>query len=115
VFSEYDVVQPDVVFFDEARRGLIDFQQAIRHAPDLAIEVLSPGTTANDRGRKMRMFAGFGVPEYWIADPAAGVIEVYALEGDSFRLDQVASGNDVTRSVHLTGLAFPAEDAFRLP
>jgi Uma2 family endonuclease len=115
VFSEYDVVQPDVVFFIEARRGLIDFDRAIRHAPDLAVEVLSPGTSANDRGRKMRMFARFGVHEYWIADPAAAVIEVYALDGDSFRLEQVASGNEVTRSVHLAGLAFPTEVAFRLP
>jgi Uma2 family endonuclease len=115
VFSEYDVVQPDVVFFAAARRGLIDFQQAIRHAPDLVIEILSPGTSANDRGRKMRMFARFGVQEYWIADPAADVIEVYVLDGDSFRLDQVASGNEVTRSPHLAGLSFPTRAAFQLP
>ena len=62
VFSEYNVVQPDIVFFSQARRSLIDFDKVIRHPPDLAIEVLSPGTLANDRGRKMRMFARFGVP-----------------------------------------------------
>lgn len=115
VFSEYNVVQPDIVFFSEARRSLIDFDQAIRHPPDLAIEVLSAGTTANDRGRKMRMFARFGVQEYWIADPAGAVMEIYGLEAGDYRLEQMASGNDVTRALHLAGMDFPAEQAFRLP
>jgi Uma2 family endonuclease len=115
VFSEYNVVQPDIVFFSQTRRSLVDFDKVIRHPPDLAIEVLSPGTLSNDRGRKMRMFARFGVREYWIADPAAGVMEIHVLEGGDYRLEQVASGNDVTRSLHLAGMEFPADAAFRLP
>ncbi len=41
----------------------------------LAIEVLSPSTAQQDRVKKRRLFAGAGVPEYWIVDPEVRVIE----------------------------------------
>src|SRR5712691_4465344 len=55
VFSEFDVVQPDIVFFSRDRAQLVDPDRAIRDAPDLAVEVLSPSTAATDRGKKMQM------------------------------------------------------------
>ena len=80
VFSDYDVLQPDVVFFSADRRHLVDLDRVIRHPPDLCVEVISPSTQETDRGRKMQMFARYGVPEYWIVDPRARRIEVYRLE-----------------------------------
>ncbi len=62
VFSDYDVLQPDVVFFRRERQHLIDLDSPIRDVPDLCVEVLSPSTAAADRGRKMQMFARYGVP-----------------------------------------------------
>ena len=59
VFSEYDVLQPDVVFFGPSRAHLVDLDRAIRHAPDLCVEILSPSTEATDRGRKLQMFARY--------------------------------------------------------
>jgi Uma2 family endonuclease len=60
------VLQPDIVYFGPARAHLVDLDHAIRHAPDLCVEILSPSTEATDRGRKLQMFARYGVPEYWI-------------------------------------------------
>ena len=54
VFSEHNVVQPDVVFFRQERRHLIDMMAATRAVPDLAVEVLSRSTDTRDRGRKMQ-------------------------------------------------------------
>ena len=65
VFSEHDVLQPDVVFFGPARAHLIDLHTAIRYAPDLCVEILSPSTEATDRGRKLadvRPIRRAGVP-----------------------------------------------------
>ena len=45
-------------------------------APDLVIEVLSPSTTERDRVLKSSSYLRFGVPEYWIVDPAERTIEV---------------------------------------
>jgi Uma2 family endonuclease len=115
VFSEYDVVQPDIVFFANARRHLIDLHVAIRHRPDLVVEVLSPSTSTHDRGRKLQMFARFGVPEYWIADPGLSCFEVHRLEDAAYRLIQRASGEDEIRSATLDALTFPVSDAFRVP
>ena len=47
---------------------LLDPDAETRAVPDIAVEVLSPSTATIDRGRKMRIFAQYGVPEYWIVD-----------------------------------------------
>ena len=112
IFSEYDVVQPDVLFFAPARAHLVDLDRAIRHAPDLCVEILSPSTEVTDRGRKLQMFARYGVLEYWIVDPAHGVIEVHRLEASGYVLAQRASGEDEVRSPVLPGAALRAGSIF---
>ena len=113
VFDEYDVVQPDVVFFRAARRHLVQPYVVTRAAPDLAVEVLSPSTAAIDRGRKMQMFARYGVPEYWVVDPVRLQVEVHVLaEEGSYRQAQVATAGDTVRSVLLPDLTFAARSIF---
>ena len=77
VFSDYDVVQPDIVFLTAESMRTVSLMDRVRQSPDLAVEVLSPSTASNDRGRKMRMFQRYGVPEYWIVDPIEETIEIY--------------------------------------
>ena len=48
VFSEYDVLQPDVVFFGPARAHLIDLDRAIRHAPDVCSYTLVQRASGDD-------------------------------------------------------------------
>ena len=112
VFDEYDVVQPDVVFFRAERSHLVRLDVVTRAAPDIAVEVLSPSTASIDRGRKMRMFARYGVPEYWIVDPVRLEIEVHVLENGAYRCAQVATRGDTVRSILLPDLAFVAESVF---
>jgi Uma2 family endonuclease len=112
VFSEYDVLQPDVVFFGPSRAHLVDIDRAIRHPPDLCVEILSPSTEATDRGRKLQMFARYGVPEYWIVDAVAQAIEVHRLEAGVYTLVQRASGDDEVRSPALPGAALRARRVF---
>ena len=113
VFNEYDVVQPDVVFFRAERRHLVQPYSVTRVAPDIAVEVLSPSTAAADRGRKMRMFLRYGVPEYWIVDPVRLQIEVHVLDEEgSYRRAQLATAGDTVRSILLPDLAFAADGIF---
>jgi Uma2 family endonuclease len=112
VFSEHDVLQPDVVFFGPARAHLVDLDRAIRHAPDLCVEILSPSTEATDRGRKMQMFARYGVPEYWIVDPVHKTIEVHRLERGGYVLAQCASGDEGITSAVLPGATLRAGRIF---
>jgi Uma2 family endonuclease len=112
VFSDYDVVQPDVLFFSAARRHLVDLDRVIRAAPDLCVEVLSPSTASTDRGRKTQMFARYGVGEYWIVDPAAGTIEIYELDARRYTLRATISGEQEARSRTLPGCTFVAGSIF---
>ena len=63
VLSEYDVVQPDVVYFGAAKRALQEPLEAAYIVPDLAVEVLSRSTERRDRGRKMELLAQYGLPD----------------------------------------------------
>ncbi len=105
VFSEFDVLQPDVLFFKAERAHLVDLDAPIRHAPDLCVEVLSPSTAAADRGRKLQMYARYAVPEYWVVDPA-GRLEIHELTPRGYTLALAAGAGDDVQSPTLAGLAF---------
>ena len=114
VFSDYDVLQPDLVFFTGEQRRHIDMCQAIRVVPNLVVEILSRSTAARDRGRKLGIFARYGVPEYWIVDPERRAIEILQNVGSELQvtatLDEAAHVNSAT----LPDLRFPADRLFRL-
>jgi len=109
VLTEYDVVQPDLVLFTRERQQLVDPRQVTRVQPDLAIEILSPGTASNDRSRKMQLLARHAVREFWLVDPEAETIEVYTLSGSQFVLAHIASGSTPVRSPLLPDLSVSAE------
>ena len=115
VFDEFDVLQPDVLFFRAERVHLVEPAAVTRHAPDIVAEVLSPSTAARDRGRKMLTFARYGVPECWIIDPVHRGVEIHALERGAYRLAQSAAGDDVVQSPLLPDLRFRAARIFEFP
>lgn len=110
VLTDYDVVQPDLLLFTRQRQDLIDLRKVTRYAPDLAIEILSPSTASNDRGRKMKLLARHGVQEYWLVDPDAISIDVYGLRGDQFLMASTATGTEVVHSPLLPALELRPTD-----
>ena len=74
--------------------------------------MLSPSTAATDRGKKMQMFARYGVAEYWIVDPASETIEVCELRAGDYELALTASGETLVTSARLPGHSFPAGSLF---
>lgn len=110
VLTDFDVVQPDVLLFTRERQHLVRPRKVTRHAPDLAIEVLSPGTSANDRGRKLRLLARHQVREYWLVDPDVPAIAVYGLSGRSLALAGIARQEEALRSPLLPDLVLRPTD-----
>ena len=47
--------------------------------PDLAIEVISPGSVTRDRGEKFTEYESGGIPEYWLIDPVQETAEFFLL------------------------------------
>ena len=64
-------------------------QDGVHGAPDLVVEVLSPGTARNDRTLKKDTYARFGVREYWLVSPGDKYVEIYRNDGGEFVLDNV--------------------------
>ena len=78
ILSDHTVLQPDILWVAPDRMALIS-ERAIEGAPTLAVEVLSPSTTAMDLGRKRQLYAQHGVSFYWIVDHVARTIEAQRL------------------------------------
>ena len=68
------LVQPDL-FVIRRRPGQRIKEWSDIGAPVVAIEFLSPGTAARDRGAKRRIYQRSGVAEYWIVDLDARLVE----------------------------------------
>lgn len=115
VFSDFDVIQPDVVFFKAERKGLLHLDGPARVAPDLAVEVLSPSTERTDRGKKMQMLARYGVGEYWVVDPYDETVDVYCLRGTTYELFQCARTSARLRSATLPHLECAVSGLFDEP
>lgn len=80
-FADDTVVEPDlfVVPLVEGRRAR-SWEEAGRLL--LVIEILSPSTARADRTVKRRKYQRDGVPEYWIVDGDARVVERWKPEDD---------------------------------
>jgi Uma2 family endonuclease len=83
ILSDTVVVQPDILFISRERKAEL-IGERITGAPDLAIEILSPTTSARDLNQKRKLYARHGVKEYWIVDPDDETIEVQRLQGNVF-------------------------------
>ena len=112
VLSDTDVAQPDILFVSNARSGIIT-EANIQGAPDLVVEVLSPGTARYDRGYKRTLYGRHGVLEYWLVDPAAETVEVLTAGDAGLTLAATYRCGDVLTSSLLTGLTLDLEPVFR--
>jgi Uma2 family endonuclease len=83
VLSEENVLQPDILFISKERLDIIT-ERNIQGAPDLVIEILSPTTAERDKGLKQKLYAKFGVREYWLVDPDKKAIEVMSFGEGGF-------------------------------
>lgn len=84
VLSDTTVVQPDLLFIRKDREHIIK-KNLIEGAPDLLVEILSPGSEKLDRYTKMKHYALHGVKEYWLIDYETRILEYYLLEGHVFQ------------------------------
>ena len=95
--SETETYQPDLIFIAASRRSIIG-EQKIEGAPDLVIEILSPGTAYYDLRHKKHVYEQAGVKEYWIVDPMEHSIEIYESRDGAFVQVTNAVGDETARS-----------------
>ncbi len=110
LFTDTDNVIPDVVWASNERLAvLLDEAGHLTGAPELVVEVLSPGTEneRRDREAKLKLYSSRGVQEYWIADWRLQQVEVYRRESAILGLMATLLNNDQLRSPLLPGFNCP--------
>ncbi|MCS6958680.1 MAG: Uma2 family endonuclease [Pseudanabaenaceae cyanobacterium SKYGB_i_bin29] len=115
IFSEQNDVIPDVVWVSKQKfQSLIDEAGHLRGAPDLVIEVLSPGAenVRRDRQVKLKLYSVYGVLEYWLADWQSRQIEVYRREGGVLKLAMTLYNNDLLTSPLLPNFTCAVQEIF---
>jgi Uma2 family endonuclease len=76
LFAKGQFLRPDLVFIPADRSDGVSVR-GIELAPGLVVEVPSPGSSKIDRVKKPARYGDFGIPEYWVLDPAAGVVLIW--------------------------------------
>jgi len=109
--DEENVLQPDILFISNERTAIIG-EKNIQGAPDLVIEILSENTAYNDMVKKKKLYARFGVKEYWIVDPSEKTVEVFGNKGKVFVLEKTYAQNDTLQATSIEGLKIKLSDIF---
>lgn len=109
-FSPDNVLIPDLIFIAGDRPDAVG-EKAILAAPDLVVEILSPGTRRRDLGVKRALYARFRVPEYWIVDPGARIVTGLTIAEGGYEQVPVGEGGMIESRV-LPGLKLSLEQVF---
>ena len=109
--TEVNVYPPDVIFVSDQRRSIIT-EHGIEGAPDLVVEILSPGTARYDKGSKRKVYARTGVQELWLVNPELRLVEVYELTRDAERPAATPGENATLSSPLLPGLRIKLSEIF---
>ena len=112
LFSDNNVLQPDLLFVSREREHLLRDGQKVQGPPDLVVEILSPSTAERDRGSKLALYSRYGVTEYWVVDPVAETVQIHRLQGGRLVPTRSFGREETLRSPLLPGLELHLDDIF---
>jgi Uma2 family endonuclease len=101
VLSDDTVVQPDFVFVAADRFDDLYDGHGLTGAPDLIVEVISPGTVRRDRVDKRHLYAKAGVSWLMLVEPREQVAEVFQLNDEGQYVLDACAGGEETLPVRL--------------
>jgi Uma2 family endonuclease len=115
IFAEDNDVAPDVTWMSQERLATAYQADGKYHAaPDLMVEVLSPGSSNERRDRefKLWLYSRRGVLEYWIISWMDLRLEIYRREEGQLQLHSTLYKNDTVRSPYLPGFTCSVSQFF---
>jgi Uma2 family endonuclease len=106
----YTVLQPDICVICD--KGKLDARGCIG-APDLVVEVLSPGNTKMELLNKYHVYEEFGVKEYWVVSQSDQSILIYTLnDSGKFQPSKIFTHSEKITSSVLPGFELELDDVF---
>ncbi|TAK20819.1 MAG: Uma2 family endonuclease [Chloroflexota bacterium] len=115
VFADDDDVAPDLIWISRERLATALGQDGHLHsAPELVVEVLSPGAanTRRDREVKLTLYSRRGVREYWIIDGPNRRVEIYRRENLALVLAATLDEPDTLTSPLMPGFVLTLDVLF---
>jgi Uma2 family endonuclease len=110
-FSEHETFQPDILFVSNERLHILK-ETRIEGAPDLIVEVLSPGTGYYDLANKKDVYEQSGVKEYWIVDPKVKSSEVLTNQNGNYVTFAKSKKSGTVASTLLSGFQMDLTSVF---
>ena len=99
----------DVLFISDERLARVSSQSYLDVAPELVVEVLSPGNRADDMGLKVYEYLNAGVGHVWVVEPMNHVVQIHGARGGG----EARRETDVLRGEGLLeGFALPLSTLF---
>ena len=115
IFSEFDVVEPDLLYMSNARAAEVLTSKNVKGTPELVVEIGSPSTRKRDETIKRRLYERSGVAEYWIVDPKLDVIRIHRRGSAGFErpVELSLEAGDVLTTPLLPDVELPLAQIFR--
>ena len=111
-FDKYNAFQPDLAFVSNERSFLFEDGDYIKGAPDLIVEIISPGNVRRDRVEKKEICQQFAVREYWLIDPLSQTVEIYVMRDNAYQLHDFLEQTGKATSTVLTGFELEISTLF---
>ncbi len=103
------VVQPDICIVCD--KSKLD-EAGCNGAPDLIIEILSPGNTKHDVDTKFSLYEEAGVKEYWMVEPLEKLVFIYTLQNEKYIGLKPFSEDETIKSPLFPDLQISLKDIF---
>jgi Uma2 family endonuclease len=104
---EPDIVVPDLAGWRRGRMPELPDAAFITTPPDWVCEVLSPRTEDIDRAEKVPVFARESVGHVWLVDPELRTLEVFRLDGATYRVIETHRGDAIVRAEPFDAIELP--------
>ena len=104
------VLQPDICVICDLEK--LDERGCVG-APDLVVEILSPGNNSKELKNKYEVYEESGVREYWVVSPQDQTFTVYKLVNGTFQASRTMVEGDMVKSVAIEGFSLDLSDLFK--
>lgn len=105
---------PDVQLYHPGNRAERTADGCIRGAPDVVVEVLSPGSARYDRKEKLVGYGRIGVSEYWLPSQEQPTLERLVLRRGKYVVEEVLTPGDILKVPRFPGLAIDVAELYAL-
>lgn len=116
IFTNDNAVVPDVIWISYERlTAALQADRKLHSAPELMIEVLSPGSENERRDRefKLKLYSRRGTKEYWIVNWRERTLEIYRRENAELKLLKTLDETNVLDTPLLPGLSCKVGELFK--